>query len=167
MPPAYPSMERLTKGARATLRHAYIAAWDLRAPGTGPEHLLLGLLAVPEGIAATVLHKRGLTFVAVRDAVARQRRQVASRGSALVPTPAAYQVVVDAVLVADRLQHHYVGTEHLLLGLLQTHDQAVQAMLTQVGFLPDRVAPQVFAEMGVSHGGDATIQSEGWMPSDG
>ncbi len=101
----------LAREEAARLQHDYI----------GTEHLLLGIIREGEGIAATVLHNLGLDLDAIRQAV---ENMVAASGGTLtigeIPfTPRAKRVLELSVDEARQLGHNYVGTEHLLLGLIR------------------------------------------------
>ncbi len=112
--------ERFTERARRTIHFAQEEAQRFQHNYIGTEHLLLGLLRESDGIAAKVLKSFDVDIEKVRQAV----EQVIGRGDRPVPgevglTPRAKKVIELAVDEARSLNHHYVGTEHLLLGLLR------------------------------------------------
>ena len=114
------SFDRFTERARKVMRLAQEEAQRLHHNYIGTEHLLLGLLREREGGASNVLTRLGMDLEQARQAV----EGIVGRGDHLVSgeiglTPHAKHVVELAVNEAQRLHHHYIGTEHLLLGLLR------------------------------------------------
>ena len=111
---------RFTERARRTIQFAQEEAQRLQHNYIGTEHLLLGLLRESEGVAAKVLKSFDVDVEKVRQAVA----QIIGSGDQPVSgevglTPRAKKVIELAVDEARSLNHHFVGTEHLLLGLLR------------------------------------------------
>jgi hypothetical protein len=85
-----------------------------------PEHLILGLLAEPAGLAALAITSQGVTLDAVRRQVSAKLPQPAEQVPALIPFSAQSRKALElTVREALRLGHHYVGTEHILLALLE------------------------------------------------
>jgi hypothetical protein len=114
------NFDRFTERARTVMQLAQEEAQRLQHNYIGTEHLLLGLLREREGVAGKVLTRLGVDLDQARQAV----EGIVGRGEHLVSgeiglTPRAKKVVELAVDEARRLNHHYVGTEHLLLGLLR------------------------------------------------
>lgn len=117
-------------------RNVVIASQEeARASGNaeiGPEHLVLGLLAEPEGLAARVMVGRGATPEAVREAVGAVLPQRAEQVPDLIPYDARGKKALELTFrEALRLGHNYIGTEHLLLALLEQEDGA--GVLTNLG----------------------------------
>ncbi|HEV2581954.1 MAG TPA: Clp protease N-terminal domain-containing protein [Ktedonobacteraceae bacterium] len=111
---------KFTERARKVLQLAQEEAQRLNHNYIGTEHLLLGLVREGEGVAAKVLTELGVDLEKVRKAV----EDIIGRGDRTVYgevglTPRAKKVMELAVDEARRLNHHYIGTEHLLLGLLR------------------------------------------------
>ncbi|WP_433356616.1 Clp protease N-terminal domain-containing protein [Micromonospora saelicesensis] len=108
---------------------------EARASGNaeiGPEHLVLGLLAEPEGLAARVMAGRGATAEAVREAVAAVVPARAEQVPDLIPYDARGKKALELTFrEALRLGHNYIGTEHMLLALLEQEDGA--GVLTNLG----------------------------------
>ncbi|MEU7972692.1 Clp protease N-terminal domain-containing protein [Micromonospora arida] len=108
---------------------------EARASGNaeiGPEHLVLGLLAEPEGLAARVMAGRGATPEAVREAVAAVLPSRAEQVPDLIPYDARGKKALELTFrEALRLGHNYIGTEHILLALLEQEDGA--GVLTNLG----------------------------------
>ncbi len=112
--------DTFTQRARKVLSLAQEEAQRFQHNYIGAEHLLLGLVREGEGVAAKVLSNLGVELNKVRDAV----EAMIGRGDPIVLgelglTPRAKKVIELAVDEAHRLNHHYIGTEHLLLGLVR------------------------------------------------
>jgi len=110
--------DKFTERARKVLQLAQEEAQRFNHNYIGTEHLLLGLVREGEGVAAKVLANLGVELNKVRSAV----EFIIGRGDRTVTgdiglTPRAKKVIELSVDEARRLNHHYIGTEHLLLGL--------------------------------------------------
>src|SRR6266487_5449317 len=110
--------DKFTEQAKKALSLAQEEAHRLKHNYIGTEHLLLGLVR-GEGVAAKVLQKLGVELQTVRNAV----EFIIGRGDRIVLeiglTPRAKKVIELAIDEARRMNHHYIGTEHLLLGLIR------------------------------------------------
>ncbi|MEU1744900.1 Clp protease N-terminal domain-containing protein [Micromonospora arida] len=108
---------------------------EARASGNaeiGPEHLVLGLLAEPDGLAARVMAGRGATPEVVREAVGAVLPPRAEQVPDLIPYDARGKKALELTFrEALRLGHNYIGTEHMLLALLEQEDGA--GVLTNLG----------------------------------
>src|SRR6266536_4350151 len=109
----------------------------------GTEHLLLGLVREGEGVAAKVLANLGVELNKVRSAV----EFIIGRGDRIVLgeiglTPRAKKVIELAVDEARRLNHHYIGTEHLLLGLVREGEGIAAGVLESLGVNLEKVRTQ-------------------------
>ncbi|MGQ9683281.1 MAG: ATP-dependent Clp protease ATP-binding subunit [Anaerolineae bacterium] len=132
--------DRFTKRARETLTYAQEEALRLGHTCIGTEHLLLGLLREGEGVAARVLGDLGLSLSRARDAVERYTgRGNRSPGGRVELAPATKHVIELAVDEARRLGHHYIGTEHLLLGLSREAEGMAVGILEALGVSLDQV----------------------------
>jgi hypothetical protein len=132
--------KRFTSRARRAVVLAQEEARLLHHDHLGTEHLLLGLLAEGEGIAAKALQHAGLTLEAARAGVA----EITGRGEKTpgehVPfTVEAKKVLELALRAALDLSHNYIGTEHLLLGLLAEGESVGIRALTAAGVQPDQL----------------------------
>jgi ATP-dependent Clp protease ATP-binding subunit ClpA len=112
----------------------------------GTEHLLLGLVREGEGIAAKVLGNLGVELSKARSAV----EFIIGRGDRMVIgdislTPRAKKVIELAVEDARRLRHNYVGTEHLLLGLIREGEGVAIGVLQSLGVLPEQLRTNLVA----------------------
>ena len=132
---------RLTERARRAVSAAQEEARDLRHDHIFPEHLALGLLHEPEALAARAISALGVTPEAARQAL------VAALGSLVVPepvsgkipfTPRAKKVLELALREALLFGHNYIGTEHLLLGLLDDEESLGDSTLADLGLTRER-----------------------------
>jgi ATP-dependent Clp protease ATP-binding subunit ClpA len=107
-----------TPRAQEVLKLAHNEADRFKHGFVGTEHLLLGLIAIGKGVASTVLQKLGLDLERVRQEVEKQLPPGPHKIDNIPYTPGIKKVLTLAAREAKALQHTYVGTEHLLLGLL-------------------------------------------------
>ena len=116
--------ERFTERARQVVVLAQDEARALKHNYIGTEHILLGLLREEEGLAARVLESLDITVEEVRAQVARIVGQGDEVTTGQIPfTPRAKKVLELALREALSLGHNYIGTEHILLGLVrENHD---------------------------------------------
>src|SRR5258707_5758626 len=126
--------EKFTDRARKVLRLAQEEAQRFQHNYIGTEHLLLGLVREDEGVAAKVLHNLGVDLQKVRSSV----EDIIGRGDRIVLgeiglTPRAKQVIELSVDEARRMNHHYIGTEHLLLGLIREGEGIAVGVLESLG----------------------------------
>ncbi|TQS40459.1 Clp protease N-terminal domain-containing protein [Cryptosporangium phraense] len=111
-----------------------------------PAHILLGLLAEPEAIAAKVLAERGATAEAVRAAVTPTLSAPAENVPDLIPYDGDARKVLELTFrEALRLGHNYVGTEHVLLALIENEDG--RGVLTGLGVTKPTVEPLILAAL--------------------
>ena len=135
-------MERFTQRARRVLSLAHQEAERARQSNIGTEHLLLGLMDEEGGVAGRVLRELGMTSDRVREIIER----VAATESRFNPdkielAPDTQQVLEYAVDEARRLGHHYIGTEHILLGLVRVEGTAME-VLRRLGVTTDQIRRQ-------------------------
>jgi ATP-dependent Clp protease ATP-binding subunit ClpC len=131
---------RFTKKARHVLNLAQEEAQRLHHGYIGTEHLLLGLIGEKSGMASKVLKSLGITPKRVQQTVERisEPSQRASRGQVYL-TPRTKEVIELAFDEARRLGHQYIGTEHLLLGLVRQGDGVAVDVLKDMGISLDKV----------------------------
>ncbi|MFF0295177.1 Clp protease N-terminal domain-containing protein [Kitasatospora sp. NPDC004614] len=123
---------RFTPRARNVVVVSHQAAKDTGSPEIRPEHLVLGMLAEPEGLGTAYIVGRGITLDAVREAALAALPPAAEDVPALIPYDAGAKKVLElSMREALRLGHNYVGTEHLLLALLE--HEAGTGILTDLG----------------------------------
>jgi ATP-dependent Clp protease ATP-binding subunit ClpC len=132
--------ERFTERARKVLSLAQEEAEAFNHRYIGTEHILLGLLREGEGTAAQVLAEFGVDTAKVRRAiefiVGRSERTAPRERELTAQAKKALEYAVDE---ARRLSHSYIGTEHLLLGLLRSRDNVASSVLDNVGVSLDKV----------------------------
>ena len=123
---------RFTQRARQSLSMAQEEARRLNHGYIGTEHLLLGLLREEEGIASRVLTDMGLSVAQVRRAVERMVGRGEHASGSLELAEQTKRVIELAVQEAKRLDHQYIGTEHLLLALIGSPDSVAAALLHEL-----------------------------------
>jgi len=136
--------DKFTERARRVLTLAQEEAQRFNHNYIGTEHLLLGLVREGEGVAAKVLANLGVELNKVRSAV----EFIIGRGDRPVTgeiglTPRAKKVIELAVDEARRLGHHYIGTEHLLLGLVREGEGIAAGVLESLGVSLEKVRAEV------------------------
>ncbi|MFN8384222.1 MAG: ATP-dependent Clp protease ATP-binding subunit [Anaerolineales bacterium] len=135
-------MERFTQRARRVLSLAHQEAERARQNNIGTEHLLLGLMDEEGGVAGRVLRELGMTSERVREVVARvSGPAVTFDPNRIELAPETQQVLEYAVEEARRLGHHYIGTEHILLGLVRVESTAME-VLRRLGVTADQIRRQ-------------------------
>ncbi len=136
-------MERFTQRARRVLSLAQEEAERLRHNYIGTEHLLLGLLREEGGVAGRVLRDLGLEQRRVEELVEELTRATARTTATTAElSPGTKRVLELAVDEARRMGHHYIGTEHLLLGLVRQSEGVAIDVLKRLGVSPEEVRRQ-------------------------
>jgi ATP-dependent Clp protease ATP-binding subunit ClpC len=135
-------MEKFTQRARRVLALAHQEAESADQGLIGTEHLLLGLLEEEGGVAGRVLRELGLESGRVREMISRLGTGGRPKGERIELAPDTQLVLEYALEEARKMGHHYVGTEHLLLGLTRTEGAAAE-VLKKLGITPDQVRRQV------------------------
>lgn len=136
------NMERFTQRARRVLSIAHQEAERMRHSYIGTEHLLLGLMLEEGGVAARVLQELGLEVNRVQEIVERLTGLGQSQTSRPELSPGMQKVLEHALEQARKLGHHYIGVEHLLLGLVE-HDEGVAIdALSRMGVTPEQIRRQ-------------------------
>src|SRR3954447_10609457 len=138
------NFDKFTERARKVLQLAQEEAQRFNHNYIGTEHLLLGLVREGDGVAARVLGNMNVQLPKVRSAV----EFIIGRGEATVIgeiglTPRAKKVLELAVDEGRRLNHHYIGTEHLLLGLVREGEGIAAGVLESLGVNLEKVRTQV------------------------
>ncbi len=142
---------RFTSRAIKVLEYAQYEAQDLEQNYIGTEHLLLGLLHEREGIAARALHAMGIDFETVHrrvEAVLNDTEEYGARD--LYYTPRAKRVMELAVAEARSFGHNYIGTEHILLGIIRETEGIAARVLLSLGADLDIVRDTVVEMLGGS-----------------
>jgi ATP-dependent Clp protease ATP-binding subunit ClpC len=138
------NLDRFTKRARRVLTTAGEEARRLNHRFIGTEHILLGLVAEEGGVAMRVLQELKISPEKVRSSIERTVGR-GTRPTHTQPTltPRTKRVIELAVDEARRLGHHYIGTEHLLLGLVREGEGVAVDVLRRLGAPPDTIREQV------------------------
>jgi len=134
-----PTFERFTARARGVIVATDAAARAQGRTEVNAEHLLLGLYAEPEGLAAKALSAMDIGRVRVEEAVGTRLPDSVTPPAAadrLSYSAPAVAVLRDAVVEAIELGHNYIGTEHILLGLLRDPDAPGARLLAELGATP-------------------------------
>jgi ClpA/ClpB-like protein len=136
--------ERFTDRARRVVVLAQEEAVGLNHNYIGTEHLLLGLIREREGVAAKALESLGISLEAVRAQVEEIIGQGQSAPTGHIPfTPRAKKVLELSLREALQLGHNYIGTEHILLGLIREGQGVAAQVLVKLGADQPRVRQQV------------------------
>jgi ATP-dependent Clp protease ATP-binding subunit ClpC len=135
-------MERFTQRARRVLSLAHQEAERMRHNYIGTEHLLLGLIKEEGGVAGRVLRELGLEASRVEEMIERLTGPGQTRGAKLDLSPGTQQVLEFAVEEARRMGHHYIGTEHILLGLVRYGEGVAMDVLRKMGITPEQIRRQ-------------------------
>jgi hypothetical protein len=138
------TFERFTDRARRVVVMAQDEARALNHGYIGTEHILLGLVREGDGVAAKALGSLGISLETLR----RQVEEIIGRGPQAPSghisfTPRGKKVLELALLEASELNHGYIGTEHILLGLVREGDGVAAQVLVGLGADADRVRQQV------------------------
>lgn len=154
--------EKFSERARRALTRAQEEAQHFGHNYIDTEHILLGLIAEEDSVASQVLANLGVAVSKVRSAV----EFIVGRGgrpntSEVGLTPRAKKVIELAVDEARRLNHSYIGTEHLLLGLLREREGSAAGVLESLGVTLERVLAEVNKLLNASGGQARAISKEG------
>ena len=161
--------EKFTDKARRVVVLAQEEAKLLNHNYIGTEHILLGLIHEGEGVAAKALESLGIDLTAVREQVQEIIGQGQQAPSGHIPfTPRAKKVLELSLREALQLGHSYIGTEHLLLGLIREGEGVAAQVLTKLGADTNKVRQQVIQLLSgfqgketVNVGGDNTEKQKG------
>src|SRR5438309_6098317 len=138
------AFERFTERAKKTLTLAQEEAQQAGHSYIGTEHLLLGLLKEGEGLAYVVLTNLGVEIAKVREAIenvlSREERIIIQQ---IIPTSRVKKVIEISFDEARRMGHNYVGTEHLLLGLLIEGEGIAAHVLEDLGATLEKVRSEI------------------------
>ena len=135
--------EKFTDRARRVVVLAQEEARLLNHSAIGTEHLLLGIVHEGQGVAAQALQGLDIRLAAVRNAIEREVPRGASPGvGTLSFSPRAKTSLENALRESLQLGHNYIGTEHMLLGLIRTGDSRAARVLSDLGATYDRVRAQ-------------------------
>ena len=158
--------ERFTERARKVIVLAQEEAERLRHNFVGTEHLLLGLIAEDEGVAAQVLASLGVALGEAREQV---ESIVGYGGEAVMQkpfTPRSKKVLEFSLRESQQLRHYYIGTEHLLLGLVRESEGVAARVLSNLDVDPDRIRREVVRRLGAEPESDPLGRVEAEMESE-
>jgi predicted dehydrogenase len=146
--PAESAMNNFTPRAQQALALAREEAKRLQHDFIGAEHLLLGLVKLGQGVAVTVLCRMGLDLLTIRGEVERHLKPGLRPFVGSIPyTPRVKKVLSLAAKQAQALKHTYVGTEHILLGLLLEEDGLAARVLKTLGVNFERTRVEILKEL--------------------
>ncbi|MCD7748618.1 MAG: ATP-dependent Clp protease ATP-binding subunit ClpC, partial [Oscillospiraceae bacterium] len=129
--------ERFTKLAQQAIEEAWDASRTLGHSYVGTEHLLIGLMREGDGLACRVMRRCGLEESSITELVTQNAGRGVPGPPAQGLTPRAKRSIELACSDASRLGHSYVGTEHLLMGILRQSDCAGTRAVEAVGVDPN------------------------------
>lgn len=154
---------RLTNDAKAVLQYAQEAAQKFHHDYVGTEHILLGLVLNTDGIAGLLLNQLGLTPENVTRAIEQHVGWGQDTPSKLRLTPRTKRAMELAVREANRLEQNYVGTEHMLAGILEEGSGMAVQILEDMDIDPDLVSQRLSELMNDPdvEGGDAVAAKNG------
>src|SRR5512136_1137907 len=155
--------ERFTERARKVMALANQEAQRFNHEYIGTEHILLGLVKEGSGVGANVLKNLGVDLRKVRlevEKLVKSGPEMVTMGK-LPQTPRAKRVIEYAIEEARNLNHNYVGTEHLLLGLLREQDGVAAQVLMNLGLKLEEVREEVLNLLGHGETGQEPMQAPG------
>lgn len=156
------NFDKFTDRARRALDLAHEEALRFNHDYLGTEHLLLGLLRVEEGVAARVLRQLGIDLTLVRQSI----EFMVGRGDkpptgAPVLTPRAKRAIELSLDEGNRLSHAYIGTEHLLLGLIREGEGVAASVLAELGATTARLRAEILRVLTLGRSIDETAATRG------
>ena len=151
-------MQRFTDDAQRVLSFAQEAALELGHDYVGTEHVLIGLTKVKNGVAAKALEELGIVTEDIFEAVEEQVGRGNKKATSIYMTPRVKNVLELAVQVANRMNHNYVGTEHILLGLLSDGGGVAVGILRAMNIRTDDIVEAIRHILGSSSNGDYSGQ---------
>ena len=148
--------DRFTDRARKVMNLAKSEAQRLNHEYIGTEHIVLGLVQEGSGVAANVLRNMGIDLKRIRAEI----EKLVKGSATMVPmgnlpfTPRAKKVLELSLEEASQLGHNYIGTEHLLLGLIKESEGIAARVLTNLGVKLEDVREEVLEFLGAPQGGE-------------
>src|ERR1700750_251167 len=147
---------RFTERAQKVLALAQEEAIRLGHNNIGTEHILLGLVREGEGIAAKALYGLGLSSEKIQKEVEELIGRGKDTNGPMHYTPRAKKVIELSMDEARKLGHSYVGTEHILLGLIREGEGVAARVLNNLGVSLNKARQQVLQLLGSSEGGSSS-----------
>lgn len=146
-------MGDLTPRAQQALALSKRIAVEMASPAVGTEHLLLGIVTLGQGVAVNALLRMGVDFVALRTLVQEQSDKAKAKNKTgkvpgdITHTPRLKKIIALAGQEAKELSHSYIGTEHLLLGILRDNESLAAAALHKLDIELDICRSEVLSEI--------------------
>ena len=147
-------MQRFTDDTQRVLSLAQEAALELGHDYVGTEHVLIGLTKVKNGVAAKALEELGLVTEDIFEAVEEHVGRGNKKATSIYMTPRVKHVLELAIQVANHMNHNYVGTEHILLGLLSDGSGVAVAILRAMNIRSNDVVEAIRSILGSNKGGN-------------
>ena len=151
-------MQRFTDDAQRVLSFAQEAALELGHDYVGTEHVLIGLTKVKNGVAAKALEELDIVTEDIFEAVEEQVGRGNKKATSIYMTPRVKNVLELAVQVANRMNHNYVGTEHILLGLLSDGGGVAVGILRAMNIRSNDIVEAIRHILGSSNNGNHSGQ---------
>ena len=151
-------MQRFTDDAQRVLSFAQEAALELGHDYVGTEHVLIGLTKVKNGVAAKALEELDIVTEDIFEAVEEQVGRGNKKATSIYMTPRVKNVLELAVQVANRMNHNYVGTEHILLGLLSDGGGVAVGILRAMNIRSNDIVEAIRHILGSSTNGNHSGQ---------
>ena len=145
-------MQRFTDDAQRVLSLAQEAALELGHDYVGTEHVLIGLTKVKNGVAAKALEELGLVTEDIFEAVEEHVGRGNKKATSIYMTPRVKHVLELAIQVANHMNYNYVGTEHILLGLLSDGSGVAVAILRAMNIRSNDVVEAIRSILGLNKG---------------
>ena len=145
-------MQRFTDDAQRVLSLAQEAALELGHDYVGTEHVLIGLTKVKNGVAAKALEELGLVTEGIFEAVEEHVGRGNKKATSIYMTPRVKHVLELAIQVANHMNHNYVGTEHILLGLLSDGSGVAVAILRAMNIRSNDIVEAIRSILGSNKG---------------
>lgn len=162
----YSMMQRFTDDAQRVLSLAQDAALELGHDYVGTEHILIGLTKVKQGVAAKALQELDINTDDIIEAVIQAVGKGNKKSSSVYMTPRVKHVLELAVEVANRMNHNYVGTEHILLGLLSDGGGVAAGLLRNRNIRNNDIVDIIRNLLGSSNKGNAAGANQKQQNSD-
>ena len=168
-------MGDLTPRAQQALALSKRIAVEMESNSVGTEHLLLGIITLGQGVAVNALLRMGVDFVELRNLVQNETEESNKKNSTgkldseIKHTPRLKKVIALAGKEAKELSHSYIGTEHLLLGILRDEESLASKVLSKMDVELDMCRKEVLSEIDPNFEADdlETASTGGASPSDG
>lgn len=157
--------ERFTDRARKVMALANQEAQSFNHNYIGTEHILLGLLKEGYGVGANSLKNLGINLEKAREEVIKvlvPATEDVCMGK-LPRTPNAAKALAQAIECAIELNHHYIGTEHILLALANSKDNVAATVLENLGATPDKIKAEVLNLLGTDEKTAAKVSPQTYM----